>query len=65
MKVLFSTTTLFLFVAFVCSPFLASAAVQTPIDGGSSFLIVAGASYVAKKIAAKKKKNSDIQEQNK
>ncbi len=65
MKILFSTTALFLFVAFLCTPFLASAAVQTPIDGGSSILVIAGVSYVSKKIAAKRKKNSEIKEQSK
>jgi len=62
MRTLFSATSLFLLAAFICFPLLASAAVQTPIDGGSSILVVAGVSYVSKKIAERRKKNNDSKE---
>jgi hypothetical protein len=57
MKKYYGFTALSLLVAFTASPFIASAVVQTPVDGGSSILLIAGISYASKKLAAARKKN--------
>jgi len=59
MKKYFGFTALSLLVAFTASPFIASAVVQTPVDGGSSILLIAGISYASKKLAAKRQKNAE------
>ena len=57
MKKYYGFTALSLLVAFTASPFIASAVVQTPVDGGSSILLISGISYASKKLAAARKKN--------
>jgi hypothetical protein len=56
MTKILSFSALSLVIAFTFSPLLAAAAAQTPIDGGSSILLIAGISYAGKKLAAKRKR---------
>jgi hypothetical protein len=56
MKSIISLSAVCMAVAFICTPFFASAtAGAAPVDGGLSLLVAAGVSYGAKKIVSRKK----------
>jgi hypothetical protein len=65
MKRIFQKTGILLTLVFLCTPLLLLADTdaggsKVPLDGGSSLLIAAGLSYVAKKVSRKRKRTAKL-----